>query len=214
MFKMHDTSLCNFSTSSRAFSTGAGLKWRYLCALVSAYSLFFPSSAFQCDKTEILNIVQILHHNDTTTGRTRDCKVSDGCGNSRTRSLEPKTRLIGKVWIFIHILVCILLTSNLHLDWPPRTCSWGKNFYLDHFLLTYMLYMNYMSTLKKTPTNIDAFSVKKYGLDFWDQFGMAKNHGVLGMAKKKKFSLKPFYIFLFYSWYVGPKPKKPPVGVY
>ena len=158
MFKMCYTSLCNFSTSSHAFSTGMGLKSRYLYALVSVCSLFFPSRAFQRDKTEILNIVQILHHNDTTTGRTRDCKVSDGCGNSRTRSLEPKTRLIGKVWIFFHILVCILLTSNLHLDWPPRTCSWGNFFYLDHFLLTYMLYIWHICTLwKKSRPNLMHF---------------------------------------------------------
>ena len=188
MFKMHDTSSCNFSTSSHAFSTGMGLKLRYLYALVIVCSLFFPSRAFQRDKTEILNIVQILHHNDTTTGRTRDCKVSDGRGNSRTRSLEPKTRLIGKVWIFIHILVCILLTSNLHLDWPPRTGSWGKNFYLNHFLLTYMLYMTYMYTLKKNLTKFDAFSVKK----FWSGFlGWPKIMGSLGGPKKKK-SFKKF----------------------
>ena len=160
------------------------------CYCVIVCSLFNPSSASECDKLEILNIVQILHHNDTTTGRTRDCKVSDGRGNSRTRSLEPKTRLSGKVWIFIHILVCILLTSNLHLDWPPRTGSWGKFFYLDHFLLTYMLYMTYMYTLKKIPTKFDAFLVKNFWAGF---FGWPKIMGSLGGQKKKKSFKKNLY---------------------
>ena len=58
--------------------------------------------------------------------------------------------------------------------------------------------MTYMYTLKKNPTNFDAFSVKNYGLDFWDQFGMAQNHGVLVGV-----------VHLF-----GPPPKMPPYPKY
>ena len=81
-------------------------------------------------------------------------------------------------------------------------------------MLIHRPYMTYMYTLKKNPTNFDAFSVKNYGLDFWDQFGMAQNHGVLGGAKTKKFSLKLFYRGVRGSSYVYPKPKKTPGGVY
>ena len=170
MFKMRDTSLCNFSTSSHAFSTGMGLKLRYLYALVIVCSLFNPSRASERDKLEIFNIVQILHHNDTTTGRTRDCKVSDGRGNSRTRSLEPKTRLIGKVWIFIHILVCILLTDfKFFLSWPL----------FANIYAIYDLYVHF----ERNPNQIWCIFSEK--LLVW-VFGMAKNHGVLGGAKKKK----------------------------
>ena len=80
-------------------------------------------------------------------------------------------------------------------------------------MLIHRPYMTHMYTLKKNPTNFDnfdAFSVKNYGLDFWDG---QKSWGPWG-GQKKKNPLKKNYTGVRGSRNVDPKPQKPPGGVF
>ena len=89
------------------------------------------------------------------------------------------------------------LVRKIFLSWPL-------------FANIYAIYDIYVH-FEKNPDQIWCiFSEKLLG---WI-FGMAKNHGVLGGAKKKKNPLKKIYTGVWGSWNVDPKPQKTPAGVF